>query len=103
LIQKRGENGQVRSSATVANNAVVGNKLILVGYGDVSALGAAGLQFAGTGSTSLVRYTFAGDANVDGSVNITGFNLLVTNFGRSGSVDAGRLRLRRLGRPVRLT
>jgi hypothetical protein len=36
------------------------------------------------GTTSLVRYTFSGDANIDGKVNALDFNALATNFGTGG-------------------
>jgi hypothetical protein len=32
----------------------------------------------------LVRYTYFGDANLDGIVSILDFNILATNFGKSG-------------------
>src|SRR5205814_3883518 len=69
-----------------ANNAVPGNMVTALGYGEVSAIGAV-RQYPGADSTSiLVRYTFAGDANLDGSVNSVDFNLLAANFGASGSI-----------------
>ena len=32
----------------------------------------------------LLRYTYTGDANLDGSVNVSDFNMLAANFGKTG-------------------
>ena len=56
-----------------------------LGYAEATAIGITGTgTFAGhsVDSTSvLVRYTLAGDANLDGKVNALDFNALATNFG----------------------
>jgi len=36
------------------------------------------------GDALLLRYTYSGDANLDGTVNALDFNSLATNFGLSG-------------------
>src|SRR5262249_4571075 len=36
-----------------------------------------------SGSTTLLRYTYSGDANLDGVVNALDFNALASNFGRA--------------------
>ena len=74
----------ISSSTAAANNAIVGNKIMALGYAEVSSIGPAGLQFQGADSTSiLIRYTFAGDANLDGAVNTADFTMLAANFGKS--------------------
>ncbi len=55
-----------------------------LGYGEASTLGVT--TFAGhtvDNSSVLVRYTLAGDANLDGTVNALDFNAIATNFGKS--------------------
>ena len=37
-----------------------------------------------TSSSLLIRYTYLGDANLDGTVNALDFNALASNFGSSG-------------------
>src|SRR5581483_4725020 len=34
-------------------------------------------------TTAIIRYTYSGDANLDGKVNALDFNALATNFGKS--------------------
>jgi hypothetical protein len=56
-----------------------------VGYAEASAIfGPGGGTFAGEavdGDAVLVRYTYLGDANLDGKVNALDFNILASNFG----------------------
>jgi hypothetical protein len=55
-----------------------------LGYASASTLGVS--SFDGqtvNGSSVLVRYTYLGDANLDGKVNALDFNLLASNFGGS--------------------
>jgi hypothetical protein len=60
-----------------------------LGYAEASSLfGAGGGTFDGEqvdGSSVLVRYTFMGDANLDGTVGMTDFNLLASHFGQTGA------------------
>lgn len=60
-----------------------------LGYGEASAIPtAAGGTFAGQAvdnTSALVKYTYFGDANLDGSVDAADFVLLSNNFGRSGA------------------
>jgi hypothetical protein len=52
-----------------------------------SALGYAEAGQIGAGSSSvIVRYTYSGDANLDGKVDTLDFNSLASNFGGSGKV-----------------
>jgi hypothetical protein len=58
-----------------------------VGYAEAAALGIS--SFAGQsvdGTTIVMRYTYSGDANLDGKVNAMDFNLLATNFGGNSKV-----------------
>ncbi len=56
-----------------------------VGYGEASAiLGPTGGTFNGEavdGDAVLIKYTYLGDANLDGKVNALDFNALASNFG----------------------
>ena len=57
-----------------------------IGFAEASALGLS--SFGGqpvTGSAILMRYTLAGDSNLDGVVNALDFNAVATSFGTSGS------------------
>jgi GH35 family endo-1,4-beta-xylanase len=45
-----------------------------LGYGEIG------------GSTALIRYTYAGDATLDGAVDTTDFNILASNFGANTNV-----------------
>jgi hypothetical protein len=57
-----------------------------IGFAESSALGVT--SFAGqtlSGPSVLMRYTLAGDANLDGVVNALDFNALASDFGTSGS------------------
>jgi hypothetical protein len=59
----------ITSSTAAANNAITGNKIMALGYGDLSP------------TSMLIPYTFAGDANLDGGVDTLDFNSLAANFG----------------------
>jgi hypothetical protein len=67
----------INSSTAASNNAIAGNKIMALGYGEGgSSIGP---------SSILVRYTFSGDANLDGAVDTLDFNALAANFGSSGA------------------
>jgi hypothetical protein len=75
--------GGITSAAAAANAA--GAHPTAVGYAEASALGIS--SFAGQNDIAnavLVRCTFSGDSNLDGTVNALDFNVLATNFGGSG-------------------
>jgi hypothetical protein len=60
-----------------------------IGYGDNAVLGYA--TFAGkpvTAKNVLVRETYFGDANLDGTVNAMDFNALATKFGVTNTISA---------------
>ena len=77
----------INSSAAATNNSIPGNSLYGLGYADSADPGnPAGLP----ANTIEVMYTLLGDANLDGKVNGTDFNLLAANFNQSGrSWDEG--------------
>ncbi len=83
-------NGIISSSATaVAADAGDAHKTAL-GYAEASNIGVG--SFAGQSvddSSVLIRYTLAGDANLDGVVNALDFNALASNFGDSGQLWSG--------------
>ena len=76
----------INSSAAAANNLIPGNSLYGLGYADSADPG----NPAGLLPTIEVMYTLLGDANLDGKVNGTDFNILAANFNQSGrSWDEG--------------
>ena len=79
-------NGSGIDSSTAASMAASPHRTAL-GYGEASALGVGSFAGQTVDSTSLlVRYTFTGDANLDGKVDTLDFNALAANFGGSGKV-----------------
>ncbi len=75
------------TAAGIAADASNPHKTAL-GYATASSLGIS--TFDGqpvSGSTVLVHYTYAGDANLDGKVNALDFNALATNFGQNAGSD----------------
>ena len=57
-----------------------------LGYGEASATGLSTFDGVTTDADMvLVRYTYSGDANLDGKVNALDFNAIATNFGVSGA------------------
>src|SRR5262249_29885011 len=72
------------TSSSAAAQAASGHSTAL-GYAEVSAVGAG--TFSGTDATTvLIRYTYAGDANLDASVDTIDFNILSANFAQTGKV-----------------
>jgi hypothetical protein len=93
LIQ-RGYNGGAWTgngitSASAAAQAGSAHKTAL-GYGTAADLfgpgGGTCMGFAVSGSTNLIRYTYAGDANLDHAVDSIDFNSLAASFGSSGKI-----------------
>jgi hypothetical protein len=78
--------GIVSSAAAVP--APSGRGITGVGYAEsADILGAAGGVFAGQSVDStavLLRYTYCGDANLDGKVDLTDFTFLAANFNATG-------------------
>jgi len=72
---------------TSAPLTVNGSHAVGVGYAEASTVGAANSTWNGQavdGDAVLVRYTLAGDGNVDGKVDLTDFTFLASNFNKSG-------------------
>ncbi|HRK29600.1 MAG TPA: autotransporter-associated beta strand repeat-containing protein, partial [Tepidisphaeraceae bacterium] len=69
----------------IISEAVLGTPGTALGYGETAvALGAGSHLFSGQmvdDTSVLIRYTFAGDANLDGSVNLDDFTALAASFG----------------------
>jgi hypothetical protein len=71
----------INSSTASANSLTKG-----IGYAEQSALGVS--SFGGEtvdGTSILIRYTALGDANLDGTVSSSDFNLFVGGYGMTGS------------------
>jgi hypothetical protein len=74
-------------AALIAANPLALNKTAL-GYAEASSVLHGTTIFSGQSvdnTAVLIRYTYAGDANLDGVVNALDFNAVATNFGRSGA------------------
>ena len=57
----------------------------VLGYAEAGALGLTSFSGQDVDDTAvLVKFTLAGDANLDGSVNLVDFNRLASNFGQGG-------------------
>jgi hypothetical protein len=78
----------INSTTAATNNATPGAHQTALGYGDNGFLGYSGTYSGVTvGPTSLiVRYTYSGDANLDGTVDTIDFNLLASSFSQPGKV-----------------
>jgi len=71
-------NGITSSSAAVDSTKALG-------YADNSALGLSNFMGQSVDSTSiLIRFTYFGDANLDGTVDTIDFNLMAANFSQGG-------------------
>jgi autotransporter-associated beta strand protein len=75
-------NGPGIDSSTAAADAGSAHKTAL-GYAEASAVGITSSFFGQPvdSTTELIRYTYLGDANLDGKVNALDFNAVATNFG----------------------
>jgi hypothetical protein len=74
------------ASSTAAMN--VSSHKTALGYGEASTLGISSFEGQGVDATSvLIRYTYVGDANLDGKVNALDFNALASNFGKTPGSD----------------
>jgi hypothetical protein len=72
-------------TSSSAGNASGGGHPTALGYATAAILGVGNFDGQNvTGSNVLVRYTYSGDANLDGVVNALDFNAVATDFGASG-------------------
>jgi hypothetical protein len=72
-------------ASSSANAAASSPHPTALGYAESSALGLATFMGQSIDNTTLlVKYTYVGDANLDGRVNGLDFNLLATNYGATG-------------------
>jgi hypothetical protein len=68
-------------AAQVAGDGANAHKTAL-GYATAARIGVSVFDGQGVdGSSAIVRYTYSGDANLDGRVNALDFNALASNFG----------------------
>jgi len=75
--------GKGINSTNAAATAASGHKTA-IGYIEASDTGQTSFEGQSVDPTAiLAKYTYSGDANLDGSVNTTDFNLLAANFGGS--------------------
>jgi hypothetical protein len=78
-------NGIASSTAAAVAADVSNTHKTALGYAEASALSLASFSGEAVDATAIcIRYTFTGDANIDGVVNSFDFNALATNFGGSG-------------------
>jgi hypothetical protein len=78
----------IRSSVATTNNANPANHTTALGYGDNAVLGY-GPLYSGQpvdANSIIIRYTYSGDASLDGSVDTVDFNFLASNFNATGAV-----------------
>ena len=78
-------NGLTSSIAqAIAGNAGITQKTA-IGYATAASVNLTSFDGLAVNPTDvLVRYTYGGDANLDGTVNALDFNALATNFGQAG-------------------
>ena len=77
------------SAAAVAANHSNNHKTA-IGYGEASTLNLTSFGGQTVDSTSiLMRYTLAGDANLDGTVNVVDFNMLAAGYNKTGQLWTG--------------
>jgi autotransporter-associated beta strand protein len=76
-------NGAWNGNGITSNAASLAPHRTGLGYADAAAIGVAGGTFSGQAvgaNAVVVRYTYAGDGNLDGQVNTVDFNVLAANF-----------------------
>lgn len=75
----RGYNGGAWTGTGIASSAAAADTIHhAVGYSDGADNVVAGLA----GGDELIKYTFAGDANLDGKVDVSDLGILATNYGK---------------------
>jgi hypothetical protein len=69
-------------TSSAAQSQATGAHPTALGYASASSIGVGSFDGQTVGGPSvLIRYTYAGDANLDGVVNALDFNAIATNFG----------------------
>ncbi len=83
-----GFNGGAWNGAGIvsANAAAATGTKTAIGYGDAATLHISNFGGQGVTSAVLLEYTLAGDANLDGKVNLLDLNAVATNFGGNTKV-----------------
>jgi hypothetical protein len=89
LIRQGTYNGVTQSAAGIVSSTAIINggatHPTTLGFGEASALGVSIFEGQSVDSTSiLIRYTYVGDGNLDGTVNALDFNALASNYGQAG-------------------
>src|SRR5436305_9067643 len=80
-------NGAWNGNGITSNAASLAPHRTGLGFADAAAIGVAGGTFSGQSvgaNAVVVRYTYAGDENLDGQVNTADFNVLAANFNGIG-------------------
>jgi hypothetical protein len=78
----------IKSTTANVNNSNPANHTTALGFGDNAILGYTG-TYSGqpvNSNSIIVRYTYSGDANLDGSVDTVDFNILASGFNATGAV-----------------
>jgi autotransporter-associated beta strand protein len=77
----------ITSSTAAAIAAGASPNKTAIGYAEASTFGTTSFDGITVDATAiLLRYTYGGDANLDGSVDTTDFNILAANFSLTGTV-----------------
>lgn len=80
-------NGVTSSSAAVIAATPANTHKTALGFGEASTLGITTFSAQGVDDSSvLIRYTYVGDATLDGSVNTLDFNVLASNFNQTNRI-----------------
>jgi hypothetical protein len=76
----------ITSSTAAAMASSANSHKTAIGFAEASAIGSPSSWFGQsiTGDAILMRYTYVGDANLDGTVNTADFTALAANFSKSG-------------------
>src|SRR5262249_8038852 len=74
-------------TSSLAAASVGGSHQTAVGYGENSIVGRSTFFGESVDNTSvLLKYTYAGDANLDGAVDTIDFNIMAANFGGTNKI-----------------
>jgi len=87
-LVKAGRNGGAWNGTGGVNTAAASGSLTALGVATAAQAGYAGKTFGGvsvSGAETLVMYTYAGDANLDGKINIDDYGRIDTSIGVASS------------------